>query len=158
MLRVGDTRLGLLQLNDKRKDRFTLETIKMWERIADRLALSLSRTIAEEALQKSELQYKSLAEHLEVLVEERTKQLRDAERLAAIGATAGMVGHDIRNPLQAIVNDLYLAKDEVFSLSDCDTKKNLQATLNSIEENLLYIGKIVADLQDYARPLQPIIE
>ena len=40
--------------------------------------------------------------NLECLVEERTKQLRDSERLATIGATAGMVGHDIRNPLQAI--------------------------------------------------------
>jgi len=38
------------------------------------------------------------------------KQLQDSERLAAIGATAGMVGHDIRNPLQAITSDLYLLK------------------------------------------------
>ena len=37
------------------------------------------------------------SKHLEELVEERTKQLKDSERLAAIGATAGMVGHDIRN-------------------------------------------------------------
>ncbi len=36
------------------------------------------------------------------------KQLQEKERLAAIGATAGMVGHDIRNPLQAITGDVYL--------------------------------------------------
>ena len=96
--------------------------------------------------------------HLEDLVEERTKQLKDAERLAAIGATAGMVGHDIRNPLQAIIGDLFLAKDDVFSLSEGEPKRDLQETLNNIEENLLYIEKIVADLQDYARPLHPIIE
>ena len=53
------------------------------------------------------------SKHLEELVEERTKQLKDSERLAAIGATAGMVGHDIRNPLQAITGDLYLAKTEL---------------------------------------------
>ena len=47
---------------------------------------------------------------LEKLVEKRTRQLRDSERLAAIGETAGMVGHDIRNPLQAIVSDVYLLK------------------------------------------------
>ena len=98
------------------------------------------------------------SKHLEGLVEERTKQLKDAERLAAIGATAGMVGHDIRNPLQAMVSELFLAKDELFSLSESDAKKNLQESLNSIEENLLYVEKIVADLQDYARPLRPIIE
>ena len=52
-------------------------------------------------------------ESLEKLVEERTKQLKDSERLAAIGATAGMVGHDIRNPLQAITSDVYLAKSDL---------------------------------------------
>jgi PAS domain S-box-containing protein len=98
------------------------------------------------------------SKHLEDLVKERTKQLKDSERLAAIGATAGMVGHDIRNPLQAIVGDLYLAKEDVFLLSEGEMKKNLQENLNNIEENVLYIEKIVADLQDYARPLHPIME
>ena len=45
--------MGLLQLNDKRKGMFTLETIQMWERIADRLASALLRTMAEEALRKA---------------------------------------------------------------------------------------------------------
>ena len=49
---------------------------------------------------------------LEKLVEKRTEELQKKERLAAIGATAGMVGHDIRNPLQAITGDVYLAKIE----------------------------------------------
>ena len=98
------------------------------------------------------------SKHLERLVEERSKQLKDAERLAAIGATAGMVGHDIRNPLQAIVGELFLAKDDVFSLADNEIKKDLQESLNSIEENLMYVEKIVADLQDFARPLHPLVE
>ena len=53
------------------------------------------------------------ATQMEELANKRAEQLKDAERLAAIGATAGMVGHDIRNPLQAIIGDLYLPKIEV---------------------------------------------
>jgi PAS domain S-box-containing protein len=53
-LRVGDDRFGLLQLNDKRKNIFTLETIQTWERIADHLALALSKTISKESLEKCE--------------------------------------------------------------------------------------------------------
>ena len=45
------------------------------------------------------------------------KKLEKALRLAAIGETAGMVGHDIRNPLQAITSDVYLAKTELASIS-----------------------------------------
>ena len=51
-------------------------------------------------------------------------QLKDAERLAAIGATAGMVGHDIRNPLQAITGDAYLAKTELASTADSEGKEH----------------------------------
>ena len=95
------------------------------------------------------------SKHLEQLVEERTKQLRDSERLATIGATAGMVGHDIRNPLQAIIGDIFLAKTDLSSLTDSEQKASVQESLFEIEKNVEYINKIVADLQDFAKPLNP---
>ncbi len=96
------------------------------------------------------------AKNLEIRVEEATAKLKDAERMAAIGETAAMVGHDIRNPLQAIVNELYLAKEDVTTVPDEDIKKNLSESITAIEENLRYIDKIVTDLQNYARPLNPV--
>jgi PAS domain S-box-containing protein len=98
------------------------------------------------------------SKHLEELVEDRTKQLKDSERLAAIGATAGMVGHDIRNPLQAITGDVYLAKTELAAIPESQEKKNMLENLQEIEKNIDYINKIVADLQDFARPLKPQME
>ena len=86
------------------------------------------------------------------------KQLKDSERLAAIGATAGMVGHDIRNPLQAITSDVYLAKADLTSMPESEEKKSVQESLMEIEKNIYYINKIVADLQDFARPLAPKLE
>jgi PAS domain S-box-containing protein len=83
------------------------------------------------------------------------KQLQDKERLAAIGATAGMVGHDIRNPLQAITSDVFLVKSELASIPDSEEKKNSFESLVEIQKNIDYINKIVQDLQDYARPLNP---
>ena len=68
---------------------------------------SLIDITEQKRLQKEVEDY---TKNLESLVKQRTKQLKDAERLAAIGATAGMVGHDIRNPLQAITSDVYLLK------------------------------------------------
>ena len=86
------------------------------------------------------------------------KQLQDSERLAAIGATAGMVGHDIRNPLQAIIGELFLSKNEVDTLPESAAKKYLIDSIQNIEDNIFYIDKIVNDLQDYAKPLKPSIE
>jgi PAS domain S-box-containing protein len=97
-------------------------------------------------------------ETLEEMVEERTKKLRDSERLAAIGETAGMVGHDIRNPLQAITGDVYLAKTDLSSISESVEKESVKESLDAIAKNVEYINKIVADLQDYAKSSAPCIE
>ncbi len=106
----------------------------------------------------AEAKLEEYAKNLEGLVEERTKSLKDAERLAAIGTTAGMVGHDIRNPLQAITSDIYLVKIELSSIPDGEEKKNVLSSVDEIEKNIDYINKIVQDLQDYARPLNPKAE
>ena len=116
------------------------------------------RKKAEDALSLAQEKLQEYATNLENLVEERTKQLKDSERLAAIGATAGMVGHDIRNPLQAITSDVYLAKTELAEIPESEEKKNTLDSLQEIEKNIDYINKIVADLQDFARPLKPHME
>ncbi|MCW3996915.1 MAG: PocR ligand-binding domain-containing protein [Candidatus Bathyarchaeota archaeon] len=95
------------------------------------------------------------ASQMEQLAEERARKLKDAERLSAIGATAGMVGHDIRNPLQAITGEMYLQRMTIESLPPSGAKQELLEGMKSIEDNLLYINKIVADLQDFAKPLNP---
>ncbi len=111
----------------------------------------VGRKKAEEALKENN-------RNLELLIEERTKQLKDSEMLAAIGATAGMVGHDIRNPLQAITGDVYLLKEELRGMPERPEKGSAGESLEGIEKNVEYINKIVADLQDFARPLKPRIE
>jgi PAS domain S-box-containing protein len=110
--------------------------------------------------QHRELQNKlsEYTQRLEDLVRKRTEKLKAAERLAAIGETAGMVGHDIRNPLQTISGELYLAKGDLMSLPDTAAKKSLSDSIQIIGEQMSYIGKIVADLQDYARTSLPCLE
>lgn len=83
------------------------------------------------------------------------KQLQAKERMSAIGETAGMVGHDIRNPLQAIASDLYLIKSDIDSAPKCIEKESIKESLTGIEKNVEYINKIVADLQDYAKTITP---
>ena len=112
----------------------------------------------QERLEDSAAKLEEYANQMEHLANERAEKLKDAERLAAIGATAGMVGHDIRNPLQAIIGELYLAKDNLISLPEGDCKESLHETIATIEEQVDYINKIVTDLQDFAKPLIPCME
>ena len=83
------------------------------------------------------------------------KKLEKSLRLAAIGETAGMVGHDIRNPLQAITCDVYLLMDLAAKV-DGQSQNDAMESLTGIEKNVDYINKIVADLQDFAKITKPL--
>jgi len=63
-----------------------------------------------------------------------------------------MVGHDIRNPLQAITNDLFLIKQKLNEAPSCKSE-DITESIDSINENIVYINKIVSDSQDYSRTL-----
>ena len=112
----------------------------------------------QEVTEVKEMQAKleEYSEHLEQLVEEKTEKLKEVERMATIGETAGMVGHDIRNPLQSIEGAVYLAKEEIKSLpAESQERKELNEILGIIEHQTIYIDNIVADLQDFARTPKP---
>jgi signal transduction histidine kinase len=90
------------------------------------------------------------------MVELRTAQLKDAnerlvksERLAAIGELAGMVGHDLRNPLSGIKNAAYFLKKKGATISEEQTKEMLEI----IDKGIDHSNKIINDLLDYSREM-----
>jgi PAS domain S-box-containing protein len=118
--------------------------------------VGISRDISK--IKEVEEELKLYSDHLEELVMEKTKQLKQAEHLATIGETAAMVGHDLRNPLQGIINILYLMKQMHENAPPSFEVKsgtiNFDHMLGALEQQVEYMNKIVSDLQDYARPLQ----
>jgi PAS domain S-box-containing protein len=115
-------------------------------------AVAVVKNISE----RKRLQTK-LAEYsqkLEELVQQRTLQLEIAqaelvktERLAAIGELAGMVGHDLRNPLTGIKNSAYFLKKKGDSISHTQA----QEMLETIDKCVNYSNKIVNDLLEYSK-------
>ena len=78
------------------------------------------------------------------------EELVKAQRLATIGETAAMVGHDLRNPLQGIAGAVYyLATKERPKLS-----KEGRMMLQLIEEGIGRSDKIIDDLLEYSRDLR----
>jgi sensor domain CHASE-containing protein len=78
--------------------------------------------------------------------------IKDAisQRLAAIEELAGMVGHDLRNPLTGILGAEYYVKTKYESKMDAKGREMLKI----IEDNVAYSDKIVSDLLDYSRKIQ----
>jgi PAS domain S-box-containing protein len=60
-VRVGQEILGVLQLTDRKEGRFTPESIRFYEGLAQNIGLAVQRSMAEEALRASEAQFKLLS-------------------------------------------------------------------------------------------------
>lgn len=79
-------------------------------------------------------------------IEDTTTRLNKAQRLAAIGELAAMVGHDLRNPLTSIGGAAYYLK------ANCSSIKNSKERemLTIIESAIDHSNRIINDLLDYS--------
>ncbi|MFB3889143.1 MAG: ATP-binding protein [Candidatus Bathyarchaeia archaeon] len=73
-----------------------------------------------------------------------------AERLATIGELAGMIGHDLRNPLTSIQGAAYYLKLKRAK----DPNGSEKEMLETIERSVEYSNKIIGDLLDYSREIR----
>ncbi|MDD1725553.1 MAG: ATP-binding protein [Euryarchaeota archaeon] len=99
-----------------------------------------------------------LAQYVDITERKKAEAaLKDAERLAGIGETAAMIGHDLRNPLQGLQYIVDLQKlrfervpPEKRTAQDWEHESQL---FDRVSEQIFYMDKVVGDLQDYARPI-----
>jgi PAS domain S-box-containing protein len=88
-----------------------------------------------------------------IVIHDLTRQKEDAEkiiknqRFATIGELAGMVGHDLRNPLNSMQAAAYYIKKKNFNQMDETSQQMVQIMQSSIQ----YSNKIIDDLLDYSR-------
>ncbi len=88
--------------------------------------------------------------------------LTKRERMATIGETAAMVGHDLRNPLQVIYMLGSRLNRAIRQLGKIENTDPIATELAYIEKNLSeqtgYMNKIVSDLQDFSKTIAIKIE
>jgi len=77
------------------------------------------------------------------------QQLFKAQKLAAIGELAGMVGHDLRNPLTGIQGAVYYLKTKYYNKLDSRAKEMITIIQDAINRS----NKIINDLLEYAKEI-----
>ncbi len=103
---------------------------------------------------------RALQDSLEQQVQKQTKQLLETqsrlvktERLAAIGELAGMIGHDLRNPLAGIKNAAYVLRKRQKNLDQVGV-----SMLDNIDQSVEHADSIINDLLDYSRDINLQLE
>jgi len=123
-------------------------------RIYPNLLESLAAKIPKEEIEHLYHEYlKEEINHKSGELQKVRSRLLEAERLSAIGSTTRMVGHDLRNPLQVIINTIHLAREKLEYIPPQIEKHELEDIYNKIESQVMYMDKIITDLQDFSRPI-----
>jgi len=150
--------VGILSMDDPLDGRKpTRESLAPLELFLHQAAMVIENAQLVESLREARNQLETYASQLEQKVEERTSELKKsqeqllkAQRLAVIGEMAGMVGHDLRNPLTSIAGAAYYLKKRLSPKIDGKIKEMLELT----EKNIVYSNKIINDLLDYSREIK----
>jgi signal transduction histidine kinase/CheY-like chemotaxis protein len=144
-LSIGSRVLGVLDVWGTRPQVLTEDYLPLLSTLAGQLAVT-----RENAL---------LYQHMESMVEERTRELRRAqeqllrsERLAAIGQLAASVAHELRHPLGVMRQSAYY-----LSLKLTDANEQVKKHLNILEKEIGASDKIITDLMDFSRVHKPTL-
>jgi signal transduction histidine kinase len=115
---------------------------------SDILEIALKR-VNEKLRLKAEV--RNYTENLEKLVEEKTRKLVEAERLAAVGQTVAGLAHAIKNVTSGLTGGMYVLETG-FELEDHVYRSQ---GWEMLKRNITRIEKMVLDLLSYAKERQP---
>jgi signal transduction histidine kinase/putative methionine-R-sulfoxide reductase with GAF domain len=158
-LRLADGRIvGRLGMDDPVDGkRPTGESLAPLELFLSQAAVAIENAQLIQQLNEARAKLQEYAGHLEAKVAEKTQELKEtqnrllkSERLAAIGELAGMVGHDLRNPLTGIMGATYYLKTKAGKKMNDKVRQMLEI----IEKDIAYSNKIINDLLDYSREIR----
>ena len=122
------------------------------------------RELADKLLKEAILKQEELNQTLETRIEERTRELEDAqgqlvrsEKLAALGQLAGGVAHDLRNPLGSIKNAVYYINKKIEASDLARSNPKVIQFLNIIDDEVTHSDQIITDLLLFSRVDSPAL-
>ncbi|MDP3049569.1 MAG: ATP-binding protein, partial [Thermodesulfovibrionales bacterium] len=154
--------IGILFLENRLADSvFTPEKTQMTELLTSQAAISLENARLLDEMKKAEEALMQHREHLEQMVEERTRELREAqqglimvEKHVGIGRLAAGVAHEIKNQLAPVLTEAQRLIWQIENGKELSPEYIMERA-KTIEEATRTANKITMALLDYARESRP---
>ena len=131
---------GVMQVQSFKPDAYTQDDINILCSLANVAALTLQNVFYQN--------------NLEMLVEDRTKKLQHtqeqlvrSEKLAVLGQLAGVIGHELRNPLGVIKNIAYFLNIALEA-----TNLEVKESLEILDKEVDRAERIINNILNFARP------
>ncbi|MEG4520836.1 MULTISPECIES: AAA family ATPase [unclassified Microcoleus] len=154
---------------------FTADRLTVLQMLSGQAAIAISnaKLYAEvnqlnQNLEQANQQLAAYSETLEQKVEERTAELKTAqkqivasEKLASLGALTAGVAHEIRNPLNFVTSLATLSEDltsEIAEEIDRQSQNLDSESLELINENLTYLKRNVSEINEQGQRANSIIQ
>ena len=144
-LRAGADIIGLLQLNDRRRNRFTLKTICFFEGLGASIGIALTHKRAEEEAKEYSAELTEKNEELRAM----TQQLWQAAKLATMGELAASIAHELNNPLATVS----MRAESLLTKTQQDSP--MWRELKIIEQEVERMAILIANLLQFSRRSQP---
>jgi PAS domain S-box-containing protein len=155
-LRSGNEIIGLLQLNDHRKNVFNEATMPFFERMGSSIGIAIMRNKVKKEL-------KELNIELENRISERTNQLLDSNK--ELESFAYSVSHDLRAPLRHVIGFSEKLESELKDKTNPEITRLTGKIKNSASKMSLLIDELLSysrlgrtDLKTIKLSLNTIIE
>jgi signal transduction histidine kinase len=83
--------------------------------------------------------------------EELEREIEVARRLASIGRLTAGVGHEVKNPINAMVVHLELLRGKLANAANSDAQRHVDVLASEMSR----LDRVVQTLADFSRPMQP---
>ncbi|HEY4045879.1 MAG TPA: ATP-binding protein [Acidobacteriaceae bacterium] len=143
-----NTRLGAM-VRESFDARMTLVQEEITTETGRRVEISLDFIHDDLAVQPQDALGALLTLHDLESVREIESELELSRRLAAIGRLTAGVGHEVKNPINAIVVHLELMRNKL-SASDAGAQRHLEVISSEIQR----LDRVVQTLVDFSRPVE----
>ena len=155
----GKNTIGVLRLSAPESNAFNKEDQNLLQIVANQVAnvlqnVQLVNNLKQsyrqqeqvlERLRRAEMQLSNYSKDLEIIVEKRTNELVQSEKLATVGQLVAGVAHELNNPLAIIMGYADLL------ISDVETDEKFVSRLEKIHLATMRCAKIVNNLLKFSQ-------